>query len=491
MDVVNQWGRNLLRRLPMFVFGLSACGAEPMPALPPGSSAGTGAPQQANSESGSGGSIAPVSMGSSGTIAAAAGTSAPAPAGSSAPATAGSSGPVTPAMPGEVSYHKDIRPLIEGRCVGCHFDGGSGPFPLTNWGEVSPQRGAVVIAVMTRKMPPWLADDSGCTPIRDDQRLTDAQLALFSTWQAGGFPEGNEADFVPLPKPTQREIGEPSMIIKATSPFQLRAGIEDYYCLNTDANLTEDTWVTAMDMVPEQNAYVHHAIVNVGGLTCSALGIGSENIYSYRPGSRTLVFEEGDALLLPARSSIRIQFHYNTKFAPRGQTLPTDHSAFRIWTLPKGQRPARQITRMPHHDMSISIPVGAVDKREGGTSSIGREYTPAGAEIIGISPHMHYLGQRFKETLTLADGTDHCLVNIPDWDQDWQLDYFFEPSSYIKVASGARVAQECYYSNRAEDQGKDPEGNPFTPAYTTYGEDTRQEMCLGYIWFRYPLSGGL
>jgi hypothetical protein len=240
-----------------------------------------------------------------------------------------------------------------------------------------------------------------------------------------------------------------------------------------------------MDMVPEHDEYVHHAIINVGA-TCSALGTLAENIYSYRPGSRTLVFEEGDALRIRRGSSIYIQFHYNTRFKGRGDSLPTDQSVFRIWTLPAGEQPVREISRMPHHDMFINIPVGAVEQREGGSQSIGYEHTRAGAEIIGISPHMHYLGTRFKESLSQG-GSETCLVNIPVWDQDWQLDYFYEPSSYIPVRSGARVLQECYYSNRPEDQGSDPEGNPFTPQYTTYGEDTREEMCLGYIWFRSPL----
>ena len=58
---------------------------------------------------------------------------------------------------------------------------------------------------------------------------------------------------------------------------------------------------------------------------------------------------------------------------------------------------------------------------------------------------------------------------------------------YIPVSSGDVVRQTCTFSNRPEDQGRDPEGNLFTPVWTTYGEDTRQEMCLGYIWFRHPL----
>jgi hypothetical protein len=368
---------------------------------------------------------------------------------------------------------------------------GSGPFPLDSWAKLEPYKGVVANAVKMRRMPPWLADSEKCTKTRHDQRLTAAQLALFASWEASGFPVGSEADFAPIQEEPAPVLGEPDLIIKARTPHQLTAGREYYACEQVDTRITEDVWVTAMDIVPENPAFVHHAIVSVGGGSCSALGTTAENVYSYRPGSRTLVFEKGDAMLVPAGAVIAIQFHYNTKFASRDKPLPTDSSAYRLWTLPKGEKPQRAISRMPHHDLAISIPVNAVNQKEGGTASIGAEYTREGAEIIGISPHMHYLGQTFKETLRNADGSETCLVDIPDWDQNWQLDYFYNPADYIKVSRGARLTQECVFSNRPQDQGIGPDGKAFTPQYTSFGEDTRQEMCLGYIWFRYQLAGVL
>jgi hypothetical protein len=396
-----------------------------------------------------------------------------------APVIAGS-GPVVPTPTGPVSYHKDIRPIMEARCYGCHVTGGAGGFQLDGWDKVQPLAAAVVNAVTTRKMPPWLADSANCMKTRYDQRLTEAQLALFKSWKDGGFPEGNPADFVAMTEEKPREVGEPTIVMKAARPVSLRAGAEWYECVVMQS-VSQDTWVTAIQVVPDKDEYVHHAIVNVGNGACSALGILAENVYSFRPGSQRLVFEEGDAMLIPAGKTIAVQHHYNTRFASASSS---DQSELHLWTLPAGQKPVRKISRMPNHDMLINIPVGAVNQREGEPASIS---APAGSEIIGISPHMHYLGQTFKETLTRRDGSEVCLVNIPDWDQDWQLDYFYKPEDYIKVASGDVANQTCMFSNRPEDQGTDPSGKPFTPQYTTYGEDTRQEMCLGYIWFRTPL----
>jgi hypothetical protein len=403
-------------------------------------------------------------------------------AGTMAPSNAGAGGAV--AVPsGPVSYHKDIRPIMEARCYGCHVAGGAGGFELNAWDKVQPLAAAVVAAVTSRKMPPWLADSENCMKTRYDQRLTAAQLGLFTAWKDAGFPEGNAADFVAIVEEKVRDVGPPTLTSKSEDgPVSLRAGTEWYECV-PNVRVSQDTWVTAIEIVPDRSEFVHHAIVNVGRSRdyCTALGIGAENVYSFRPGSQRLVFEEGDAMLIPAGSWINVQYHYNTRFA---KGTNTDHSTVNIWSLPAGQKPMRAIARMPNHDMLINIPVGAVNQREGESASLS---VPAGGEVIGISPHMHYLGQSFKETLRKRDGTEVCLVDIPDWDQDWQLDYFFNPSDYIPATSGMVVDQTCMFSNRLEDQGKDPEGKPFTPMYTTYGEDTRQEMCLGYIWYRYPL----
>ena len=467
--------------LPMLALGAFGCGSAPMDAqVAPAGTGGNTSVAAAGTTAintptgGSGGAVQPVSTPDAGSAMATGG----------GPAVA-----VKPASdPNAVTYHKDIRPIIEARCLGCHVQGGVGPFQLDTWEMVQAFKGPVVNAVKIRKMPPWLADDTNCTKTRDSQRLTDAQLALFTKWEADGYPEGDEADFAPLAgEPPPHDLG-PANFVATADAFQLPANYENYVCKQVDKGVPQDMWVTAIEFVPEHREYVHHAIINIGGGNCDALGITAQNVYSFRPGSRGLVFEPGDAMLFPAGSVIAIQFHYNSNFPTAESPLPAaDKGELRLWTLPAGEKPLRRVVRMPHHDMLINIPVDAVNQQEGGTQTLGSEYTQAGSEIIGISPHMHYLGQQFRERLRAADGTETCLVDIPDWDQSWQLDYIYEPSSFIKVSPGASVIQECIYSNRAEDQGKDPTGRSFTPQFTTYGEDTRNEMCLGYIWFRYPL----
>jgi hypothetical protein len=397
---------------------------------------------------------------------------------------AGTAMPTQPAG-GLTTYHHDIRPIIEARCTGCHVDGGVGPFVLDTWESVKATQLAIIPAVTSHRMPPWPADDTNCLKHANKQRLTDEQVGLFMKWQADGFQEGVPTEFAPLvEEDAVIEVGEPDLIVTPRA-HQLQRNFEGYICSQTDANFAEDVWVRALDVKPEHSKFVHHAIVNVGGGTCDALGVSAENIYSYRPGSRTVVFQEGDAMKIAAGSRIAIQFHYNTRGVAPQDSYPTDSSPLRLWTLPKGQMPMRQIHRQPVHSFSITIPVGAVDQSVRTTQALEAR---APAEVIGISPHMHLLGQRFKSTLS-GGGTDACLAEINDWQEGWQIDYLFKPSEYVKAAAGMSISQECVYSNRPEDQGIGPDGKQYTPQLTTFGEDTRNEMCLGYVWYRQPLGG--
>lgn len=401
---------------------------------------------------------------------------------------------VVPPAGAQVTYHRDIRPLMQARCVGCHVEGGSGPMPLDSRASVAPYAALVVDAVSTRRMPPWLADSTNCRKLRHDQRLTDAQLMLFADWQDAGFPEGDAIEFEPLVDEPVPELGEPTIVASPALPYQLQPSTEVYVCLQLDVEFAQDTYVTAMDMLPQNAAYVHHVIVSSGSGVCSALGTRAENIFSYRPGSKTLVFEEGDALLIPAGSRLAAQFHYNTLFDDgASDALPADQSAFRMWTLPPGQTPQRVITRYPFHDFTIDIPVGATDATAGGSLPMSTANRPPGgggwapAEIIGVTPHMHVIGSAFKETLQRADGTQVCLIDVPDWDWNWQLDYFFAPDEVVPIEQTDQLIQECRYSNTPDDQLV-VDGQRVAPRHTTFGEGSRDEMCLGYLWFRYDRS---
>jgi hypothetical protein len=143
--------------------------------------------------------------------------------------------------------------------------------------------------------------------------------------------------------------------------------------------------------------------------------------------------------------------------------------------------------RAPFHVFSIDIPVDAVDLAVTNTEEISAMYTRPGAEIIGVTTDMKYLGQTLEASVVAPDGTATTLLDVQDWSEDARKDYMFDPDKYIPVASGSAIEHTCTYSNRLEDQRLDASGKPMAPQRTVFGEDARAEMCRVSVWFRYPL----
>src|SRR5690606_14972500 len=79
------------------------------------------------------------------------------------------------------------------------------------------------------------------------------------------------------------------------------------------------------------------------------------------------------------------------------------------------------------------------------------------------------------------DGTTETLLEIPNYNFEWQLGYEIAPGKK-KLPQGTRVEAVAHYDNSAF--------NPFNPdpgAEIRYGLQTHDEMMNGYVF--YTLDG--
>src|ERR1700747_2197138 len=86
-------------------------------------------------------------------------------------AAAGQEKPATTTT--ELTYMKDIAPILEKHCVGCHRPNDIAPMSLMTFDEVQPFARMIRETVIQRKMPPWHADPA-FGEFTNDARLTDA-----------------------------------------------------------------------------------------------------------------------------------------------------------------------------------------------------------------------------------------------------------------------------------------------------------------------------
>ena len=408
-----------------------------------------------------------------------------------------------PASSSEVTYHKQIRPLLEKNCLSCHVAGGIGPFPLDDWSTVKQVAGSVVGAVKSRVMPPWPAK-ADCHQIRDVRALSDAEIGLFTQWQAANFPEGDAKDYAPPPPAAAlADIGPATLELDAGMKYTPPRNADDYRCFLTNHTFETDTYLTGIDIVPDQRAEVHHVQVHRltptqltqlqaadqtaagSGYPCNAGLVASQNMFSWRPGSERVTFDKGDAAYIEAGSSIMLQVHYNTVFLPDDQSPTPDQTKVAFWTLPNGELPDRVIYRTGV-TAAVNVPpnnahvVSEAHVMMSQLASVGPTRTFVPGEIIGMTPHAHQIASQMSSGISQA-GTTSCLIDVPKWDFNWQLDYLF--SEGVKYSATDSIRATCVYDNSAAHQPV-VDGVQQQPRQVTFGEGSLDEMCLHYVWLR-------
>jgi hypothetical protein len=87
-----------------------------------------------------------------------------------------------------VTYLKDVAPILEKRCVGCHASGASA-IALDNYEDARTWAAAMRESVLERRMPPWPAAP-GFGDYRNDRTLTPIEIDLLTSWIEGRTPLG-------------------------------------------------------------------------------------------------------------------------------------------------------------------------------------------------------------------------------------------------------------------------------------------------------------
>src|SRR5207245_6789756 len=107
----------------------------------------------------------------------------------------------------QITFAKDVVPILQAKCQECHHAGGMAPMSLVTYEETRPWARAMKQRVETRVMPPWHLDKTvGIQRFQNDLSLSDEQIATIARWVDEGAPLGNPKD-MPAPKQWPNEDG--------------------------------------------------------------------------------------------------------------------------------------------------------------------------------------------------------------------------------------------------------------------------------------------
>jgi hypothetical protein len=341
--------------------------------------------------------------------------------------------------------------------------------PLTSYKDVRPWAKAIRERVLTRAMPPWLADPAHGT-FRNDRRLSDGEIQTVKAWVDAGAPEGDPAQAPPPPEfQSGWNIGKPDQVFDIGVDYDVPAtGTVAYKYFRVPTNFTEDKWVQAAEIRPDKRNVIHHIIVFLQEPRSKALldGEGGTLLAGFAPGEPPLRFRPGIARLVKAGSTLVFQVHYT----PNG-TAVKDRSYIGLKFAP-GPPEYRALTGHAIN-FALKIPPGA-DNYEARASWVAKE----DVRVTGLMPHMHLRGKAFQYTVVYPDGRQDMILRVPRYDFNWQLTY--ELADPLVLPKGSRIDCVAWYDNSANNKF-----NPDPTKEVRWGDQTWEEMMIG--WFAYTL----
>jgi hypothetical protein len=442
------------------------------------------------------------------------------------------------------SFTRDVAPILQQKCAGCHRAGGIAPFPLQTAKQVSSRASLIAAAVQGGIMPPWPPGPRSPEYVGQDARTLSArERATILAWaRAGGRVDGPARKAKPKPTLEVRE-GESLLELRLPAAYRPRApkGVtDDYRCFLLDPELTQDVAVTSARIEPGAAKVVHHVILFrvavsqvaaaerldaaapgtgwscFGGTGLPATGdaagavdaLNNSNwISAWAPGWGSDRLPDGTGVPLPAGSRVVMQVHYNLlngRAADRSRALLTVAPA-------GGLAPVRTML------MPAPVELACAPKEQGRLCDRGealfdlqRKYgagagfVPAGLLFLcrgsaaaPMPTAVTRCNRRVTEPTTILAVAGHMhllgasirLELNPGTPRARVLldiprwDFHWQNAYTLATPVQAAPGDVVRVTCRHDvrKRVRGEEGIPRTPRYVLWGEGTTDEMCLGLL----------
>jgi len=382
--------------------------------------------------------------------------------------------------PKEVTFSKDIAPILQRSCQNCHRPGSIAPMALLTYKDARPWARSIKEKVVTRVMPPWHIDRNvGVGKFKDDPSLSEAEIATIVSWVDHGAPEGNAADM-----PASRQfsdldkwhIGKPDIIVAMPQAYVLKAkGGDEYYDVEIDPGFTEDVYVQALETKPDIGfKVVHHCTTNlIEDSEDDPVGLF---LNEYAVGKNADIFPSNSGRLIKAGSKI----HFNIHLHPDGQETPVKMS-LGLKLYPKTFEPKYVAFTQHMGDVSeLDLPAGQI------TRSDGYFRLPRPAVISAYQPHFHVRGKaQCMEAIypdVRADSArpgparTETLSCVSDYQFGWSMTYNYAEDVSPLLPAGTIIHITTWHDNTDNNKF-----NPNPKNWVGSGQRTIDEMSFAWV----------
>ena len=406
----------------------------------------------------------------------------------------------------DVTFYRDVLPILHEHCQRCHSPGQVGPFSLMSYDDACDWMETALEEIDAKRMPPSQVESE--VELAGTPPPSPADVAMLRQWVASEKPPGNPDDaprLAPLPDYGAFEeiLGPPDIVIDLPSVPQLGPHGDDVYRnFIYPLNRPDDLRVRAIQLLPRNRAIVHHSLIGyLDSATCvqavkdnggreglsnpldqmpgfwTDMGAGfkvppvredgiprTSLVSGYIPGNRSMICPPDVDVIIPAGSDIVAQMHYH-----RTGKLETDSSQIGLWLDKDPPSVTKKLMSLVFLFGDFqSIPAGVKDYRVTARYTLEHD-----AAFVGAAPHAHNLAMWMTIQATLPGKTKPIqLIRLPYWDFNWQsASWLKEP---LHLPKGTVIEAEVAYDNTADNPH-----NPFDPPQTVWlGESTFDEMLL-------------
>jgi hypothetical protein len=338
--------------------------------------------------------------------------------------------------------------------------------------------------------------------------------------------------------------GERFLQLKMATPYTPQptgGGTDEYRCFLVDPKITQATYLTGSQFLPQNAEIVHHAIfyritpgqvaeakqldasapaegwrcfggTGIGGNGPAAqLSGGGAWVAAWAPGGGENLTAAGTGYPMAAGSQLVMQVHYSL-LATGGKSAGTDQSSIKLRMSDRSSGVIPLQTKLL--TAPVELPCAAnesgslCDRNTAILNLMHRFGDEAGATVAGLNAlcndgkapvpgptqhcdrvvrqtgriyavagHMHLLGKSIKVELNPGTARAKTLLDIPVYNFD---DQRARPmSSPVAVKQGDKLRVTCTYD--ATLRQRLPALRALPPRYVVWGDGTADEMCLGVV----------
>lgn len=364
----------------------------------------------------------------------------------------------------KISYTKQVAPILEQKCFGCHSSGNIGPIKFSSYEKVQGVADMIQEVVLARRMPPWHADRHYGAFVNDSSLSLDAARTLLRWIEQGAKrDEGEDPLKAAVPPSNDWALGKPDVIVSLPDVQKIPAtGVLDYRHIKVKAPFEEDVWIKGVVAKPGNTRVVHHIIVRVREPGQDRDNPDDAFLIGWAPGAPEMYFPEGTGKFVKRGSVLDFEMHYTTSGREE-----EDQSSIGLY-LHK-EKPAMQLKTHAAYNLEFEIPPGVSSH-----SCIAKYVFEKESYLFDLSPHMHLRGLSMKYEALYPNGKRETLLSVPRYDFKWQHTYRLKERK--RMPKGTWILCTGAFDN-SEQNPDNP--NPKIPVY--WGDQSFDEMFIGFM----------